>query len=374
MPAEFSWTLPALLVLQKVNEIVGWWSFTQANAWLSGMPLELYLGWAIAWGILPQIALRKLPIVFGTACMVAVDLIMMPLCTPVVVLGPRWLLGEAVAAVLVLAPALCIARWTLENENLRVRAWMQVAISGGVFLYLLPEIVFAVRRGQGWAPLLGMPGWERQILLQLIAVLALPGVGAVVEFVERGGGTPIPFDPPVRLVTSGIYRYCANPMALSCAVVLLAWAVLLRNGWLLLAPVASVVYSAGLADWDEGEDMQRRFGKAWETYRAAVRNWFPRWSRTTRENRHSCIWRQVAAPAAKFGGGSKRASLWEWKFCPQSRCPSDRYGACAMCPVTEQRARKVCAPWVEPLSISILVGRSRALLCDCQWCGSLCRW
>jgi protein-S-isoprenylcysteine O-methyltransferase Ste14 len=154
---------------------------------------------------------------------------------------------------------------------------MQVATSGGVFLYLMPEILFAARPGRGWQPLFAMPGWELQIALQLIAILALPGIGAVMEFAERGGGTPIPFDPPVRLVQSGIYRYCANPMALSCVVVLLAWAALLRNGWLLLAPVISVLYSMGIADWDEREDMQRRFGDAWRIYRASVRNWILRW-------------------------------------------------------------------------------------------------
>src|SRR4051812_19818137 len=56
------WTLAALLALQKLNGIAGWWSFTRASAWFSGMPLELYFGWAIAWGILPQIVLRRLPI------------------------------------------------------------------------------------------------------------------------------------------------------------------------------------------------------------------------------------------------------------------------------------------------------------------------
>jgi len=271
------WTAPALLLLQLLNATAGWWTFTDGSAWFSGVPLELYIGWWMAWGLLPQIALRRLPLAMSAACMVAVDLFVMPLMAPVVVLGPRWLMGEAVAAVLVLAPALCMARWTFENTRLQLRSWMQVVISGGVFLYLLPEIAFAARPGRGWEPMLTTRGWERQIALQLIAVLALPGVGAVMEFAERGGGTPIPFDPPVRLVTSGIYRYWANPMAASCAVVLLAWATLLHNGWLLLTPVVAVIYSAGIAEWDEGEDMQRRFGAAWLTYRGAVRNWMPRW-------------------------------------------------------------------------------------------------
>jgi protein-S-isoprenylcysteine O-methyltransferase Ste14 len=154
---------------------------------------------------------------------------------------------------------------------------MQVVISGGVFLFLLPEIAFAVRPGIGWTALLGMPSATRQIVLQLIAVIALPGIGAVMEFAERGQGSPIPFDPPTRLVTSGIYRYCANPMQISCTVATLAWAAMLRNGWLLLAPVVALVYGAGIADWDEREDMERRFGEAWRAYRAEVRNWRPRW-------------------------------------------------------------------------------------------------
>ncbi|MGA8086648.1 MAG: methyltransferase [Terracidiphilus sp.] len=272
---SFLWTAPALLLLQKLNGAAGWWSFADGSAWFSGMPLELYIGWTIAWGVLPQIALLRLPLVLSVATMAALDVLVMPLCHPVVVLGPRWLIGETVAAALVLAPALCIARWTQQNAHLRLRVWMQIVTSGGVFLYLLPEIAFAARPGRGWEPPLAFPGWERQIALQLIAVLALPGVGAAMEFAERGDGTPIPFDPPVRLVTSGIYRYCANPMALSCTVVLLAWAALLRNGWLLLSAAVSAIYSAGIANWDESEDMQRRFGKSWRTYREAVRNWMP---------------------------------------------------------------------------------------------------
>ncbi len=274
---SFLWAAASLLLLQKLNVIAGWWNFTDGGVWFSGLPLELYIGWVIAWGTLPQIVLRGLPLGICAVCMVALDLAIMPLCRPVVELGPRWLAGEAVAAVLVLIPAMCIARWTFESTHLRLRAWMQIAISGGLFLLLIPEMVFAVRPGREWTSLLAMPGWERQIVLQLMAVVALPGVGAVMEFAERGDGTPIPFDPPVRLVTSGIYRYCANPMQVSCSVVMLAWAAVLHNCWLLLAPIASVIYSVGLAEWDESEDMEHRFGDVWRGYRASVRNWLPRW-------------------------------------------------------------------------------------------------
>jgi protein-S-isoprenylcysteine O-methyltransferase Ste14 len=209
--------------------------------------------------------------------MVVVDLIAMPLCRPVVELGGGWLVGEAVAFLLSLLPALCIARWTAENSHLRARAWLQLTLAGLTFLFLVPEMIFTLRAEHGWASLLEMQSWSRQLALQAILLLALPGVGAVVEFAECGNGTPIPFDAPLRLVTSGIYRYCANPMQLSCTLVLLAWAGLLRNPWLLAAPIASIIYGAGIAEWDEREDLSRRFGRPWHEYRKSVRSWIPRW-------------------------------------------------------------------------------------------------
>jgi protein-S-isoprenylcysteine O-methyltransferase Ste14 len=185
--------------------------------------------------------------------------------------------GEVLGAGLVLLPGLCLARWTRQNTHLSRRAAMQLTISALLFLFLFPEICFALRPGVGWTPLLAMPGWLRQLALQAVLVLALPGIAAVVEFAQSGRGTPIPYDPPIRLVTSGIYRYCANPMQVSCALVMLVWAGLLRNGWLLLAPLVAVIYCAGIAEWDEAQDLQLRFGKHWQDYRSLVRNWLPRW-------------------------------------------------------------------------------------------------
>jgi protein-S-isoprenylcysteine O-methyltransferase Ste14 len=271
------WTAPSLLLVQKLNLAFGWWTFDNGDVSFSSMPLELYIGWVIAWGIVPQIAFRHFPLWISMLSMTVLDLAVMPCCAPVVKLGRAWLLGEAVSLLVILMPALCIARWTMENKHLQLRAWMQIATSGGVFLFLLPEILLSAHRGSGWMPLLEMVGWRRQVAVQLLLLIALPGIGAVMEFAERGGGTPIPFDPPVRLVTSGIYRYCANPMQLFCTLVLVAWAAVLRNSWLLLIPLTCVAYSAGIAQWDEGEDMEGRFGESWRRYRVHVRDWIPRW-------------------------------------------------------------------------------------------------
>jgi protein-S-isoprenylcysteine O-methyltransferase Ste14 len=275
------WTLPALLILQRLNLIANWWTFHPEGPTLVAMPLELYLGWAILWGVVPQLTFRKLDLPEVMVVMGALDLWLMPLTRPLLQLNGHWLRGEGAALVLVLAPAICIARWTLDNTHLKLRSTLQVVISGLLFLFLLPEVAFALRptvnAGSVWQPLVHMPGLFRQAAIQLILLLAVPGVSAVAEFAQRGFGTPIPYDPPQRLVTSGIYRYCANPMQLSCTIVMLLWAALLRNPWLVLGAAMCMLYSAGVAHWDEERDLAARFGEAWQHYRTTVPVWRLRW-------------------------------------------------------------------------------------------------
>ena len=271
------WVMPSLLAVQAINLWAGWWSFAGDGAQIRGMPVECFVGWVLLWGLIPQLAFPRMGMGRLAVLMVAADVVMMPLCKPLVRLGSHWLLGEAFAVAVILAPALCVARWTSEGTHLRARVAIQIATSGMLFLYLVPEIAFALRPGANWRPLLHEASWLRQIDVQVLLLLAVPGVSAAMEFAERGQGTPIPYDPPRRLVTSGMYRYCANPMQMSCAAVMLLWAGMLHNGWLILAAVMSTIYSAGIARWDEREDLGLRFGHDWKRYRAEVQNWRLRW-------------------------------------------------------------------------------------------------
>ncbi len=281
------WPLPSLLLLQQVNLHAHWWTYAPGSAaMLLGMPVELYLGWTVLWGVLPPLALLplcerftdsiggrgRLALPLAAFLLIVFDLTLMPACRAAVTLGPRWLLGEGMAVLLVLLPALVLARATQRNTHLEVRAALQLLLAGGLFLYWIPELTATLSH----TPLRVNAAYR--LWLPLAGVLALPGLGAVVEFAQRGRGTPIPYDPPVRLVTSGIYRYVANPMQLSCSLVMAAVAGLFSNAWLLIPAALSVVYSAGIAAWDEGEDLRARFGQPWVEYRREVHNWLPRLS------------------------------------------------------------------------------------------------
>ena len=201
----------------------------------------------------------------------------MTLLFPAVELRQSWLIGELVAVEIVLIPAQLFSRWTLDDSHLRGRAIFHVISSALLLLFVLPETIFAMLNRGGWSALVSARPWVRSLELQLIAILGMAGASAVQEFSHRGKGAPIPFDPPKRLVTSGLYRYVANPMQISCSLVLSAWGFMLRDLWVGAAGVIAVIYGAGIAQWDEGSDMKTRFGARWQDYRRNVKNSIPRW-------------------------------------------------------------------------------------------------
>jgi hypothetical protein len=115
------------------------------------------------------------------------------------------------------------------------------------------------------------------IWLQVLAVFSLPGVSALQEFVQRGKGTPLPYDPPRQLVTTGPYAYIRNPMQLAAVLLFLGMAVLFHSYALAGAAIVSFAYSAGLARWNEETELAERWGSDWTKYRNHLPSWKPRW-------------------------------------------------------------------------------------------------
>jgi len=269
------WNLPVILALNAVAPTMGWWRFDAEGGLLLGMPVDLYLAWICLWGAIPAFAFPALPLWRVAAIALAVDLVLMPAAAPVVRLGPWWLVGECSVLASALLPAQLLARWTRRDEHLERRASLQVVAFSGLLLFVLPAIIVENSRS-GWINPLTRPLWQISLLAQLLAVPGVIGLTAVQEFVNRGGGTPVPFDPPRRMVTTGVYAYLANPMQLAATTLLLLLGLVLGNAWLAAAAVVAHQYSAGFAGWDEGEDLRRRFGDAWLEYRRGVPRWLPR--------------------------------------------------------------------------------------------------
>jgi protein-S-isoprenylcysteine O-methyltransferase Ste14 len=270
----FLWNLPALLLLHLAAAHFGWWQFEARGGLLLGMPVELYLSWAWVWGAIFALAFPAYPLGVAALLALAADLALMPCAAPVIRLGPAWILGEAEGLLGVLLPGLLLARWTLRDQHLVGRALLQMLAFTGFLVFVLPAIAID-GSGSAWMNPLTRPAWQFSLLVQALALPGLLGLTAVQEFVTRGGGTPVPFDPPRRLVTTGVYSYVRNPMQLSAVALLMLLGLVLRNVWVSAAGVMAHLYSAGLAGWDEHEDLRQRFGESWTGYRRNVRQWVP---------------------------------------------------------------------------------------------------
>lgn len=271
----FLWNLPALMVLHVAATRFDWWRIDADGGLLLGMPVELYLAWAWLWGAVAHLAFPRLSLVIVIGVALVVDLIAMPAAAPVIQLGPTWLGGEALGLVICLLPAQLLARWTERDERLVARTLLQMVVFVGLVVFLLP-VVIVESSGSTWVNPLDRETWVLSVMLQVLAVPAILGLTAVQEFVERGEGTPVPFDPPRSLVTTGIYAFIRNPMQVSAIVLLLLLGLFVENLWIAAAGVMAHIYSAGLAGWDEDEDLVNRFGDSWRAYKKDVRRWVPR--------------------------------------------------------------------------------------------------
>ncbi|GAB3826929.1 methyltransferase [Kribbella italica] len=273
----------AFVALGATNRLVvwlGWWAFEEVPGSFLGMPFDLWIGWALCWGALPplvggrdhQIGLPRDLVIWVLTCG-WVDLLLMPRLDGLVQLGPHWLVGEAVLLGVVLVPAVLLARWTVTRKQLTGRLVVQLITFTGLVLWLLPSAVMSEGDGS-WGHLLDGPVWRTSLILQLMALAAVPALAAVAEF-ARAGGTPYPWDPPQRLVTTGPYAYLANPMQASIVVMLALLAIGTQSWSLALATVGTVSFAHFVADPHEREQLAAR-EPAWRAYDREVRPWIPR--------------------------------------------------------------------------------------------------
>jgi protein-S-isoprenylcysteine O-methyltransferase Ste14 len=143
--------------------------------------------------------------------------------------------------------------------------------------------------GSGWLVVLpaGLLYWEAGRLLPglrrgPVAGLSLFGAGAGLALwagyylIRHGQGTPLPLDPPQRLVTAGPYRFVRNPQGIAMTLMATGEAVAADSALLWLLPPLTVLYLEALVGPLEARQLARDFGPEYRAYAARVPKWLPR--------------------------------------------------------------------------------------------------
>lgn len=271
-PAAFLGALAVWVAVLAVEEGTDLWHFAEGPTTVAGVPLEVSLGWALLWGAVP--ALAGGPPWAWLVGFAWVDLMTLPRMAPLLELRDGWLLGEALLLAGAAAPGLLLGWATRERRWLPVRVTLQVALFTGLFGWLLPHLALRAE-GLGWHDVVDHSYPVRSLLFTLAVGLTVPALAAVVEL-ARADGTPFPWDPPERLVTTGPYAYLANPMQVGATGLLTVLALAAGSELLALGTAFAIAFSAILAERHERATLSRRWA-AYGTYRQHVRTWWPRW-------------------------------------------------------------------------------------------------
>lgn len=155
-----------------------------------------------------------------------------------------------------------------------VTTFLQLVVFWGLFLGVIPLVLFALERRWALAIPFPLPALVSGLVLLLLA--SALGISSATAMSTKGNGTPLPSAMPNTLVIAGPYRRVRNPMAL--AGILQGAAVgLMLGSWLVVAyaVAGSLVWNYAVRPLEEA-DLRLRFGAEFERYCQRVRCWIPR--------------------------------------------------------------------------------------------------
>ena len=255
---------------------LGAWRYGGRSLQVLGFPADIWFGGALLWG--PVLFLtfpRVSPWLFVLPCTVLNGL-MLPALVPFFVPGRLWFGAVVLVFLTAHLPALYLARWTAEDRNLPMRAFLLAVGYGGLAFFVVPTIIMRAMGGD-WAVLATRPPWFLGLAALGVGTAFVMGLSAVQLFAVHGDGTPIPLDPTRRLVRTGLYAFVSNPMQLATAAAWLVLGVALGNPWVALAAGMAVCFVLGMVRWHHRQDLEVRFPIGWPEYRRHVPEWRPRW-------------------------------------------------------------------------------------------------
>lgn len=292
MAAWVQLSLGLLLEIQLVRQ--GFWTYRPMLFTLGSVPLDLHADWALLWGfgmvwLYSRLRLRWrgplfVPVylglwVLGSAALDAAITGYLPFLAH---RAPHWWPAD----LLLLAVTLGVPLWVYHSILLppqrktaivwacRLRSALYLSSLAYLFYGYLPAVTLSLTNGWGARPLL--PPADGRVLAAAAALPALLGAWATFAFTDTGLGTPLPLDPPLRLVTTGPYAFVRNPMQIAGLLLALLLCLYHPTLYMLCYAIDMTLVSLVLFHLYERTELERRHGSAYTDYARHVRNWLPR--------------------------------------------------------------------------------------------------
>ena len=106
-----------------------------------------------------------------------------------------------------------------------------------------------------------------------IGVLGLALMAWAVLTLWRHKTTVLPHQASDALVTDGPFRYRRNPIYIADVMILLGFAELTKNIWIVIGAIAFIPLVTWLAILPEEKHLEARFGDAYRDYKEKTRRW-----------------------------------------------------------------------------------------------------
>jgi protein-S-isoprenylcysteine O-methyltransferase Ste14 len=144
----------------------------------------------------------------------------------------------------------------------------------GFFFFALPRAFVLLGERLAW------PRWESDAGDAIGTLLIASGIGVGLYcsglFRRLGRGTPVPIEPPTRLVVTGLYGFSRHPMYVCYVAIAIGILLVEGHAALLLYPVALFLLAEAYVVWWEEPVLLERFGPAYDDYRRRVPRWLGR--------------------------------------------------------------------------------------------------
>jgi len=158
------------------------------------------------------------------------------------------------------------------------KRWFYTPFAAFLFLCFLSLFFIGAYFTDRW---LNLPAvvylpWNLILGLILLAPGALLIVWTWAQFL-MARGTPVPINPPKKLITTGLYAYSRNPMMLGLFLVFFGVGILTGSPSLtfFFSPLCVFIFYVQITGVEERE-MELKFGRAYLDYKQRVPRFFPK--------------------------------------------------------------------------------------------------